>query len=298
MSTDLANAVAGPAARSGPHLVVGVDGSVGGWSALAWAREEAAAVGGRLTICRAGQPPPGGATINALELVDPVFARFVHHTVRWLGGQRVAVRIVPGDPVEVLRTVARGADEVVVGVSEPPRQRGSAAVRVATGAAMPVVVARQATAGTRGPFAGHVLAAIAGADVDASVLSFAFGYAAAHGLPLSAVHVIPHADDGYWFDERTLETHFVKEPDSLGLLSAAVEPFRPRYPEVPVRLAVLAGAPSTRLLRASPGVRLTVVGGRTHWRGNPLPGSVTHALTTDGEGPLAIVPAGWVHRRP
>src|SRR5689334_22878001 len=88
--------------RTRPHIVVGVDGGIGGRLALAWARDEALATAGRITICQAGSPPAGGSSMEALNLADPPLARAVRDVRRRIGGERVDVRIAPGDPVGLL----------------------------------------------------------------------------------------------------------------------------------------------------------------------------------------------------
>src|SRR5437867_3159126 len=85
-----------PVAASRGRIVVGVDGTDAGWSALAWAADEAAVTGSHLTVCRAGHPVPGGSTVDALELADPVLARFVHRTRDRLGGGRVDLVVRAG----------------------------------------------------------------------------------------------------------------------------------------------------------------------------------------------------------
>jgi nucleotide-binding universal stress UspA family protein len=276
--------------------VVGVDGAAGGWSALAWARDEVAATGGRLTICRAGPPPSGGSTMDAVELADPVLARFVHDTRNRIGGERVALWLAPGASHDVLQAAARDADLLVVGAPEASSRRGSTALRVAAEAAVPVVVVRPLADSARRVFAGHVVAAVAGAGVDPLVLDFGMRYAAVHRLPLVAVHVTPHADEDYWFDERTLETHFVDEPAALGVLAAVVEPFLPRYPGVAVKLGVLTGDPVPRLIDTSRGARLTVLGRRHRRLAARVLGSVSRGVAAAAEGPLAVVPTGWASR--
>jgi hypothetical protein len=108
--------------RSGCGRRRGRHATPGGWHALAWAGDEAAATGAHLTICHAGPPPPAPttvSTIDTLELADPVFARFVHQTRRRLGGERVALRFEAGEPAEVLCATAHGTDTLVIGAPAP-----------------------------------------------------------------------------------------------------------------------------------------------------------------------------------
>jgi len=278
------------------RLVVGVDGTAAGWRALAWAADEAAATGASLTVCRTGSTPPGGYTMEAVELADPEFARFQHRVRDRLGGQHVGLRFEPGCPADVLRAAAvRDADLLVVG-ADAPAGPGANAARVASEADLPVVVVRPIGRRPHGPFAGHVVVAVAGANIDPLALDFGFRYAAAHRLPVAAVHVGMQTAGDFWFDESVLETRFVDEPPALTLVASVVEPFLPRFPGVPVKLVVLTGQPVERLVDAARGARLTVVGRRHRRLATRLLGSVSRAVLATVEGPVAVVPTATSHR--
>jgi len=282
--------------RNRRRLVVGVDGTSAGWQALAWAADEAAATGACLTVCRTGLMPPGGLTMEAIELADPEFACFLHRVRDRLGGQRVGLRFDLGHPADVLHAAAaRDADLLVVG-ADAPAGRGACAARVASDAGVPVVVVRPTGRRPHGPFAGHVVVAVAGADVDPLALDFGFRYAAAHRLPVAAVHVGTYVAGDFWFDERTLETRFVDEPPALTVVTSVVEPFLPRFPGVPVKLVVLTGQPVQRLVDAARGARLTVMGRRRRRLAARLLGSVSRAVLTTADGPVAVVPIAPSHR--
>ncbi|GIJ48100.1 universal stress protein [Virgisporangium aliadipatigenens] len=290
MRTQAAPAIRGRWPRAEPHVVVGVDGcSAGGRHALAWAADEVTATGGRLTVCRVGPPPPGGPGTAVLELFDPPFARAVRAVRQRLGGERVDLRLVPGDPATQLCAAAGAADLLVVG-APAASDVSSVAARVAVGCTRPVVVVRPGP-GAGGMFAGQVAVAVAGSGVDTPALAFGFGYATVHHFPLVAVHVTAAAAGDYWFDERTLETHFATEPHALRVLSAAVEPFLVRYPDVATRLVVLTGDPLCRLVDdVGAGARLTVVGRRHRRMAHRALGRVNGALVMNGAGPLVVVP--------
>jgi|RhiMethySRZTD1v2_1073278.scaffolds.fasta_scaffold01865_18 hypothetical protein len=265
------------------RVVVGVGDPVRDALVLAWARDEVAATGGRLTICRAGPAPTGWPTMDGLMLVDPVFARAVHDVRQRLGGERVDLWLEDGRPDAVLAAAAAGADLVVLG---PPTRHRSPAVQLAATADQPVVIMRPGAGSRTAPFAGHVVAAV-GSGADAPVVEFAVRYAAAHRLPVAAVHVSTDSVCDFWFDEDTLETHFRVEPPQIGLLAGVVEPVRARYPGVPVRLCAVAGNPADRLRAAGGGALLTVVGRRRH-----LLRSLSDHLVRTARGPLGVVPAG------
>jgi len=264
------------------RVVVGVGDPGRDAPVLAWARDEVAATGGRLTLCHAGPLPGGGSTMDALTLADPDLARAVHDVRQRLGGERVDLWLADGTPVDVLAEASSDADLLVLG---PPRARRSTAARAAATADRPVVIVRPVPEGRSAPFGGHVVAAVAGRPVDRAVVDFAVRYAAVHHLPVAAVHVSTDTPGDFWFDEDTLETHFRMEPGQLGLLARVVEPVRASYPGVPVRRCVLVGTPVPRLRDVGRGARLTVVG-----RGHRLLHAVSQELTRTGIGPLAVIP--------
>jgi nucleotide-binding universal stress UspA family protein len=273
-----------------PHIVVGVDGGIGGWCALAWARDEALATAGRLTICQAGSPPAGGPGMDALTLADPRLARAVHDVRQRLGGERVDLRIAPGDAAGLLVEAAADADLVVVG---PPLQGGvrSTALRTAGTCRRPVVVIRPGRPARGMPFAGHVVAALGGGTCDPLVAAFAMGYADVHHLPVAAVHVSVDVPGDFWFDEDTLETHFAAEPPQIGMLARVLEPLRARHPDVAVRLCVLAGSPAAKLVVTTAAALLVVVGRRHHRLPVPALGGTSGALVRNGVAPVAVIPA-------
>jgi nucleotide-binding universal stress UspA family protein len=273
-----------------PHLVVGVDGGLGGWMALAWARDEVITTGGRLTICHAGTPPAGGSSMDALTLADPPFARAVHDVRRRLGGQLVDLRIAPGDAAGLLVEAGADADLIVIGPSLHGGLR-STALRTAGTARCPVVVVRPGEDATGLPFAGQVVAALGGGPGDATVADFAMRYAATHHLAVAAVHVSADDPGDYWFDEDTLETHFAAEPPQIGMLARVLEPLRPAYPHVPVRLCVLGGSPGPRLVVHTAAARLVVVGRRHHRLLLPALGGTSAALVRSAVAPVAVVPS-------
>jgi nucleotide-binding universal stress UspA family protein len=283
-----------------PTILVGLGGS-GGWQALAWATDEAAATGGRLVICHVTAPdhplalraptPP----LTVLELFDPPLARAVAATRSRLGGDRVALQVLPGRPEPLLVSAAAHADLLVVG--SPARHRpggyGSTAHHIAAHAPCPVVTVRPITAGPDAALLGHVVVGVDDSEDADTPLEFAFSWADRHRCVLAAVHVATHHREDYWFDQTTLSTHFSAMPASLELLSRQVEPWMHKYPRVPVKCAVFAGRPAPGLLRAAHGARLLVVGGHVGARlgpaGRVVLGSVAHGALEHATGPVAVV---------
>lgn len=279
-----------------PTVVVGLGGS-GGWHALSWATDEVAVTGSRLLLCHAY--PPGSALAESrsttpiahLELVDPPLARAIATARTRLGGDRVTLRLRPGRPGPLLVEAAAEADLVVVG--QPGGRShggwGSTTHYVAAHAPCPVVVVRPVAGAARAPFAGHVVIGVDGPAAERA-LEFGFGYADAHRRPVAAVHVTPMRAEDFWFDEATLSTHLTAEPTGLDLLSELVEPWLRKYPHVPVKRAVYAGAALPGLVRAAEGAGLLVVG--DHGRGaaaRALLGSVSHTVIDRAGCSVALV---------
>ncbi|MFY1671523.1 universal stress protein [Plantactinospora sp. WMMB334] len=283
-----------------PTILVGLGGS-GGWQALAWATDEAALTGARLTLLHACPPNSPLASraatpsLAVIELFDPPLARAVATTRARLGGDRVDLRLVPGRPGTLLAAAATRAGLVVVG---PPARHypggyGSTTHHVVTHAPRPVVVVRPVRAEATAPLLGHVVVGVDGDSDPDAALEYGFERAATHRAILAAVHVTPRQREDYWFDETTLGTHFSVEPAGLELLARAVEPWTHKYPQVPVKFAVCAGRPLPGLLRAAHGARLLVVGDHGHGRlgpaGRALLGSVAHGALDRATGPVAVV---------
>ncbi|HEU4422612.1 MAG TPA: universal stress protein [Pilimelia sp.] len=280
-----------------PSIVVGLGGS-GGWHALGWATNEAAATGGRLVLCHACRPDSALADrgpappIGLLEVVDLALARAVGSARTRLGGDRVTLRIQPGRPGHLLVQAAAGADLAVIG---PPARRtpgglGSTAHDVAAHAPCPVVVARPVDSAHGAPFAGHVVVGVDDSPAARAAVEFAFRYADTHRRPLAAVHVTADRREDYWFDETMLSTHFAAEPAGLELLATEVEPWMRKYPNVATKLAVYAGRPLPGLVRAAAGASLLVVGDHGHSAAvRAVLGTVSDGVLDAAPCPVAIV---------
>ncbi|MFD5498052.1 universal stress protein, partial [Streptomyces sp. NPDC127091] len=77
----------------------------------------------------------------------------------------------------------------------------------------------------------------------------------------------------------------------LGFLSAVLQVWREKYPEVEVLQSVVEGKPADTLVKAASGAELLVVGDRlTDRRGIPRTGPVTHAVIHRVGCPVVIVP--------
>jgi len=269
-------------------------GGAGGWQALAWAAEEAERSGARLVllhICPPGSPlnPATGEPAPAqVELIDPPLARAYANTQTRLGGHRVALRILGGEPAARLVDVSCGVRLLVIGAGGG----GRTVRRVLRHAHCPVVVVRSQTRPDHGaPLAGHVVVGVDGTPASQVAMEFGFGYAAEHHLPLGAVHVCEASQDDYFYDDVTLSTHFAVEPAALELLATETEPWARKYPSIPVRRAVLHGSVAQALLGAGAGARLLVVGDKRRGIvGRARTGDVPLTVATEALCPVAVIP--------
>jgi nucleotide-binding universal stress UspA family protein len=276
-------------------VAVGV-GGVGGWQALTWAAGEARVTGAHLAILRVCRPESRlvntgrELSLAEVELVDPALARAVAAVRTQLGGHRVSLSFPVGDPGHELVRAAVGADLMVIGASdEAHRHPGDTVNRVVDHTACPVVVVRPVDRGRGGPFAGHVVIGVDGGTGGHVALEFGLAYADRHRLPVAAVHVSAQRHDDFWYDDTTLSTHFVAEPADLELLAKQVEPWHHKFPDVPVKRAVMAGTTADGLLRSGAGARLQVLGNlRRGPVGRLLTGNITRAVVDRARHPVAI----------
>ena len=165
---------------------------------------------------------------------------------------------------------------------------GSVSRYVATRATCPVVVARQASV------AVHQEVAIGVRDPQdtSAALTFAFEEAAARHADLVVVHA------WYWFPSAlrapveagdALQAPFRPEQISAEAdsgLSAALDVWREKYPDVPVRHEVIHGHPARVLANYSARADLVVIGRH----GGSGVGSILHVLLDHARGPVAVVP--------
>jgi len=299
MTTDYLTATAADHAAAAQEtqlgaIVVGVDGSNTGRSALQWAVSEARLLGAPLVICHVH-------AVTGLAGTRPVSSDFGEETLRQaqataahsLGAERVVAALRYGDPARALAELSDGARMLVIGthgsISHGARLFAPFSVRIMTRAHCPVV-AVPLMAGRIGPFSGHVIVAVDGSAPAREALDFGFTYAARHGLPVAAVHVTEEPAGDYWTDDDFLETHFTEEPHAETLLATEVEPWEARYPDVHVKRAVCGGHVVPGLLRAASGADLLVVGDRGRGlAATTVLGSVAQHMVGSVTCPIAVV---------
>ncbi|MEU6310241.1 universal stress protein [Streptomyces sp. NPDC047014] len=306
---------------SNAPVIVAVDGSEHSLRALEWARAEAELhrtglvvahvlpdhaqlyAGRRASLHDRGAPE---------ETADPV-----HDWLRaTLGGGPglpggIRYEALEGSVPEALRVIGAEARMLVMG----SRGRGgfkalllgSSSRAVTATAPCPVVVVPHAdrSAGTdaSGESAGRVVLGLHAAETPDDVLVHAFTEAAVRGTTVQVVsaYAVPPAP------ALVVDAPFAVIPpegladegdgvpaerEMLRAQTRRLEPYRARYPDVPVEQAAVPGDAAGRLVMASASAALVVVG-RHHPRRTAMAlqiGSVAHAVLHHAHGPVAVVP--------
>ena len=282
-------------------VVVGVDGTASARHALLWAAHEAALRGCPLVVARAYRHL-GWPADEAVEEANREHAwRLVRHEAAVAAAAERDLETVPyaafGPVREVLHGTGVHPELFVVGCrgrgEVASALLGSTGVDLARLPMRPVVVVRGPAAQRRpGPFAGHVVVGVDHSVRSQSALAFGFDEAARRGLPLAAVHVGVHGALDAWRDLRFGELYEERPEPDWQVLQAAVEPFQPLYPRVPVKIVVHEAPAAAGLLRAAAGAELLVVSTAGHSRiGGAVGGSVSRAMVTRAPCPVAVVPS-------
>lgn len=293
-----------PAGASGP-IVVGYDGSDSAKDALAWGVVEAGRLGRSLLILHAYVWPlyelpyavpldPGSEQAfreGAETLLDEAYklagAQDPHVDVHTL------LKIAP--PAQAILEEAQDASLVVVGSrglgGVAGLLIGSVGVHVAAHAPCPVVVMRRPNRRPTGADAGQVVVGVDGSVVSDQAIEFAFEQASTRGLGLTAVHAWDHpALDGPGVMLPLVVDFEQAEREELLMLSGVLDPFRERYPEVPVVQRLVRARATRAIVEAADGAALLVVGsrGRGGFAGLLL-GSVSVAALNHAHCPVAVV---------
>ncbi|MCW8376147.1 universal stress protein [Streptomyces justiciae] len=290
---------------NGP-VVVGVDGSPSGLTAVAVAAHEAALRGVGLRLVHAfGWPaahvppivPPWDlADAGVRELVGGTLSEAEQCARRTVPGIDVQREVVVGEPVMVLESESRTASLAVVGSRGLSRfgslLLGSTAGHLAAHAACPVLVVR----GRPHPV-GPVLLAVDGSPASRGAVEFAFAQASLHGVDLIALHIWnTHTERAYdgpadppfvTYDEDRLRD------EEQRVLTEALGGLREKYPDVAVHRRLVRGRVRHSLVETSAEAGLLVVGARGHGGfAGLLLGSVSQAVLHHADCPVVVVRAG------
>ncbi|MEV6931806.1 universal stress protein [Dactylosporangium sp. NPDC051485] len=242
-------------------VLVGVDDSLAAFGAVRWAADEAIRLGRPLQVIHAVEAAaaePGDLHAQRLALDAAAEARL------WQPGLRVAAATRWGDAAQVLAEQARHAALIVVGgrsATRLPSLLGSVGTHLAAHAACPVLVIHHAERWTGPesvlPTHGPIVVGTDGSVPAEHALQLALQEAVARHLPVRAVRAWHHSE--HWF------THTAAGRGTgavLDELTAGLEPWRGKFPELEMEARAVDGKPDEVLLAEARDAVMVVVGAR------------------------------------
>ncbi len=227
-------------ATSPSRISVGVDGGTGGWEALAWAIEEAALRQAELHVIHCGT------------------SRAVCDTARDQAEQRapelpIITELSDKPAPEALLDAARHSSMVVVGPPSTSHRLSqllsrSTALHVAVRTPRTTVIAHRRASKLHAPI---TMGWIEPSERASAALEAAFREAVLRARPLLVMTV------------KTSEPHAMLDEVENQYLTMEIEPWRSKYPDVEVQVAVQHGRPYRVLAENSAQAELLVVGERS-----------------------------------
>jgi nucleotide-binding universal stress UspA family protein len=293
-----------------PHIVVGYDDSPASQRALGWALSAASGHHADVLLVHATRTfPPivaghGDFVAPPRELAAEAGKEVLQAGTLLAQGLApqvtVTTLLVENSPAKALLGVLDRAEMVVVGSRGhggfTELVVGSTSLKLATHARCPVVVVHAETPDLEaGPEAGRVVVGV-GSHKHASpdVLAFAFAEASWRQTGLTVLHAWeePFYDlpgKGGPVPKRIQVEEF--QTDQRQWLTEHVAVWQEKFPDVEVRLDVVAHNPASVLVAASSGAELLVVGSRARGGIHALTtlGSVSHAVLHHANCPVAVV---------
>ncbi|MFJ9101668.1 universal stress protein [Streptomyces sp. NPDC102405] len=284
-------------------ITAGIDGTEESLAALDWAAREAVRRDVALRVVHAWRfqsyegidagdrdTQRGWARDAVVEAVRTVTGR---HT-----GLDVSTEVVEGGSVDVLVDAAAEAELLVLGSrGHGPVVGfllGSVGRQVIAEAARPVVLVRAGDQATAEAAGREIVVGQEGDPEDsADVLRFAFETAAARGATVRAVRAwtLPPVFAYSPGSLRLLDEAGGLEPYEKEALAAALQPWRERFPGVPVVEHIELGSAGQVLLSVTARAQLMVVGRRARRTAvGARIGSVAHGVLHHADCPVAVVP--------
>ncbi|MER7463191.1 universal stress protein [Streptomyces sp. NPDC097981] len=284
-------------------IVVGIDGSPESLAASDWAAQEAVRRHARLHLVHAWlwQPlahPYIPDRQTESDRADEVLRRAETAVTAQHPDLPVSASVVSDAAVPALLRLAEEAGMLVIGTRGHGALLGfllgSYGQQIIAAAPCPVVSVRRTAADAGLPRTGEIVVGQqGGVDESRAVLGFAFEAAAARGASLRVVRAwsLPpeyaYSPGSMWIAERFGGL----EPYEKAAMEQALEPWRQKFPDVPVTEQVEMGSAGEVLLSAAAGAELLVVGRRVrHSAVGTRTGSVAHAALHHAPCPVAVVP--------
>jgi nucleotide-binding universal stress UspA family protein len=284
-------------------ITAGVDGTEESLAALDWAAREAVRRGLALRVVQAWSFQP----YEAIDAADPdtqagwvrdALAEAVRGVTARHPDLDVTTDVVAGEPVDTLVAAAAEAEMLVLGSrGHGPVVGfllGSVGQQVIAETTRPVVLVRAGDRPTAEAAGREVVVGQQGEpDDSAETLRFAFETAAARGATVRAVRAwtLPPVFAYSPGSMQLLDEAGGLEPFETKALSAALLPWRERFPDVPVVEHVEIGSAGQVLLSVAARAQLMVVGRRAHRTAvGARIGSVAHGVLHHANCPVAVVP--------
>ncbi|WP_427917768.1 universal stress protein [Streptomyces sp. cg40] len=285
-------------------ITAGVDGSAESLAALAWAGREAVRRGLALRVTHVWRYEEHHALDTGdRETQDRWVRDAADEAARALAERHpdldVTTDVLEGDPVATLTAAAAESELLVLG------SRGHGAVvgfllgsvgqQVIADAVRPVVLVRAGDEASGEAGGREIVVGQQGDPEDsAAALGFAFGTAAARGATVRAVRAwtLPPVFAYSPGSMKLLDEAGGLEPYEQKALAEALEPWRERFPDVPVVEHIEMGSAGQVLLSVAGRAQLMVVGRRAHRTAvGARIGSVAHGVLHHAGCPVAVVPS-------
>ncbi|WP_406099206.1 universal stress protein [Streptomyces canus] len=284
-------------------ITAGIDGTEESLAALDWAAREAVRRDVTLRVVHAWRfQPYEGIDAGDRDTQEGWAREAVGEAVRTVTGRHtgldVSTEVVEGGSVDVLVAAAADAELLVLGSrGHGPVVGfllGSVGQQVIAEAARPVVLVRAGDQVTAEASGREIVVGQEGEPEDsADVLRFAFETAAARGATVRAVRAwtLPPVFAYSPGSLRLLDEAGGLEPYEKKALASALQPWRERFPEVPVVEHIEMGSAGQVLLSVTARAQLMVVGRRARrTAAGARIGSVAHGVLHHADCPVAVVP--------
>ncbi len=273
-------------------VTVGVDGSEESLRAVEWAALEARRHGTSLRIVsapaelprlRAYQASPGEIAAALRGIAARSLDAAITRSEEVAPGLRIETGLLSGPSAVAVADSGAGASMLVVGARGAggfvAMMLGSVSRYAAVWAPCPVVVVREETTAVH----REIAVGIRDPEDVTGTLAFAFEE---DWLPATP-HVSGPAEALRPLDPAQISAEAGRH------LTAALEQWHDKYPEVRVRQDIVRGHPGRVLASYSARADLVVIGRHGHPSGpGPGIGSIQHAVLDHAHGPVAVVPSG------